>query len=318
MRIGLLDPGISSKNVGDEIISQAALDNLQQLSPGLEIERFPTHSFWSSQDHLRAQGITNFFFGGSNVFAHNFPLNFQWKIGPREFFRLRGKVTFLGVGSWQDGEMSLVSRRLWSHLLSSEVHSMRDSTSLKQLEMLGFRGVNTGCPTLWKFPTSIALGQPKQKCIVTITDYNRDAARDSSWVRKLSEHYELSLWPQGSQDVNYASELGFDGPILESSLNSFDEALRSGHFDYFGTRLHGGIRALSHGVRAGIIEIDNRARDMGRDFGLPTFQAVGDFGISNHLSHSSIEVGVPRVQAGQWLAETAARLKKAEHELSSR
>jgi polysaccharide pyruvyl transferase WcaK-like protein len=40
--------------------------------------------------------------------------------------------------------------------------------------------------------------------------------------------------------------------------------------DYIGTRLHGGIFALNHGRRGLILEVDNRAKEMGKDFGLPT------------------------------------------------
>ena len=40
--------------------------------------------------------------------------------------------------------------------------------------------------------------------------------------------------------------------------------------DYVGNRLHAGIRTLQRGRRAIIIEIDNRAHEMGRDFVVPT------------------------------------------------
>ncbi|MEP4051270.1 MAG: polysaccharide pyruvyl transferase family protein, partial [Litorimonas sp.] len=37
-----------------------------------------------------------------------------------------------------------------------------------------------------------------------------------------------------------------------------------------GTRLHGGIRGLMHGRRVLVTQIDNRARDIGLETGLPT------------------------------------------------
>ncbi|HJR34009.1 MAG TPA: hypothetical protein VJ817_03625, partial [Gemmatimonadales bacterium] len=42
--------------------------------------------------------------------------------------------------------------------------------------------------------------------------------------------------------------------------------------DYVGNRLHAGIRSLQKGRRAIILEIDNRATEMGRDVGLPTVE----------------------------------------------
>ena len=42
--------------------------------------------------------------------------------------------------------------------------------------------------------------------------------------------------------------------------------------DYVGTRLHAGIRALSKGHRTIVISIDNRAKNIGKDTGLPTIE----------------------------------------------
>ena len=39
--------------------------------------------------------------------------------------------------------------------------------------------------------------------------------------------------------------------------------------DYVGTRLHGGIHALNHGVRTILVSVDNRAAELGRDIHLP-------------------------------------------------
>ena len=46
--------------------------------------------------------------------------------------------------------------------------------------------------------------------------------------------------------------------ILESDLE----------LDYIGTRLHAGIRAMQKRRRSIIISIDNRAREMGKDYNL--------------------------------------------------
>ena len=49
-------------------------------------------------------------------------------------------------------------------------------------------------------------------------------------------------------------------------------SLEAGDLDYVGLRLHGGIRAMQCGRRAIILEVDNRAREMGKDFALPTVE----------------------------------------------
>ena len=38
--------------------------------------------------------------------------------------------------------------------------------------------------------------------------------------------------------------------------------------DYVGTRLHAGVRAMQKGRRSIILSIDNRAREMGKDYNL--------------------------------------------------
>lgn len=42
--------------------------------------------------------------------------------------------------------------------------------------------------------------------------------------------------------------------------------------DYVGTRLHAGIWCLKKGIRTMIIAVDNRARQIGADTGLPVIE----------------------------------------------
>ena len=60
--------------------------------------------------------------------------------------------------------------------------------------------------------------------------------------------------------------------VIPSTLDAFDAALDQEDTDYVGTRLHGGIRALQHGRRSLIIAIDNRAREMHKDFNIPVLE----------------------------------------------
>ena len=109
-----------------------------------------------------------------------------------------------------------------------------------------------------------------------LTDYNRDETLDCALVQLLAERYkEIIFWPQGSDDPYYGSYLLFDVRnkvrILDRTMVAFETFLaQEGPVDCVGTRLHGGIKCLKAGQRSLIIEVDNRAREIAKDTGLPT------------------------------------------------
>jgi len=90
----------------------------------------------------------------------------------------------------------------------------------------------------------------------------------------LRRHYDtIYLWIQTLTDYQYARSLDADLRFTSHSLRALDELLTSNiDLDYIGVRLHAGIRAIQQGRRSVILEIDNRAREMGRNFGLPTVE----------------------------------------------
>ena len=95
------------------------------------------------------------------------------------------------------------------------------------------------------------------------------------------------FWPQGYGDNAYLQSLGLtadDLEILSPNLAAFDAALGSGDIDYVGTRLHGGIRAMQPlSRRSLIIAIDNRAKEMNRDFQIPIAGRGDSAGIANWI-----------------------------------
>jgi hypothetical protein len=108
--------------------------------------------------------------------------------------------------------------------------------------------------------------------VTTITDYSRSPEADRRMLEVLTRSYEqVFLWPQGEGDLDYMRSLDVAGlRPLHTPLAHFDALLAGmSDIDYVGTRLHAGIRALQHGRRSLIISLDNRAREMGADFGLP-------------------------------------------------
>jgi len=291
----ILDPGLESKNLGDSIISKHATKQLlTMLGPAARITSLPTHRFWSDSERQRARECDRFIFAGSNALAHNFPLNFQWVIRPSDFRMLRGKLTLFGVGTWNYGKFSPVSKSLWSSVLSEEPHSTRDSYTQVRLELLGKKAVTTGCPTLWNLPDSFSLGKRKEGCIFTVTDYRMNPTRDLNWLNFLRDNYdELLLWPQGSGDEGYFRRLnlGAKVEVLPRDLSAFENALSTNSFDYFGTRLHAGIHALHAGLRASIVGVDNRAKEMANDFNIPVL-LDGEF--FTHLERERVSLSLPR------------------------
>ena len=71
-----------------------------------------------------------------------------------------------------------------------------------------------------------------------------------------------------------------------------------------GNRLHAGLRALQHGRRTIIVEIDNRAREMGADFGLPTVGRT-DFQRLEQMILAPLELAVktPHAAIDRWKAQ---------------
>lgn len=291
----MLDPGLDSKNLGDQIISlhaRAQLANLLDSSD--EITFLPTHRLWSKEEAQQAKQCTSFIFAGSNVFSHNFPLNFQWVIRPSDLRTLKGKLVFFGVGAWTYGKFSPIAKWLWSSLLYEGTHSVRDSYSLTKIHQLGKRALNTGCPTLWGLPDSNQFGHKKSKCVITLTDYRKEPKRDAVWLNLLRDSYdETYLWPQGEGDEHYFRSLDLDMTVkvLSRDLESFESILDARDVDYFGTRLHAGIHALHRGIRTSIVGIDNRANEMARDFNIPVVTAAT---YEQHFERNLLELRLPR------------------------
>src|SRR5699024_9456661 len=97
--------------------------------------------------------------------------------------------------------------------------------------------------------------------------------RDSFMLNTLKKQYEsVFIWLQGSNDFNYFNS--FDNDIKEgiqiipANLSLYNNFLDTHDCDFVGTRLHAGIRAMQKKKRTIILSVDNRAREMGRDFNL--------------------------------------------------
>jgi hypothetical protein len=104
----------------------------------------------------------------------------------------------------------------------------------------------------------------------------RSPNTDDLLIGILARSYdELIFFPQGSEDVEYAKSLPAYKKcqqkitIAERNMSAFVSSLKQSGCDYIGTRLHAGIKALQLGNNALILSVDNRAKEIARDTGLP-------------------------------------------------
>jgi polysaccharide pyruvyl transferase WcaK-like protein len=206
----------------------------------------------------------------------------QWQF-PNSIYSFNN-ITLLGVGLNDIGienEVSDYSAELLKAILTpNAIHSVRDSLTEKTLKDLGIKNVvNTACPTMWNLTTETLSKIPHKRgtsVITSVTDYNVDLEADRYMLELLKEEYEnVYIWVQGSQDLNLCLEKIInlnDYKIINPSIESLNETLQMKDIDYIGTRLHAGIRALNYGKRTLIISVDNRARQIVKDTGLPVME----------------------------------------------
>ena len=110
----------------------------------------------------------------------------------------------------------------------------------------------------------------KGDCVLTsLNTYFPNKKLSGALLKTLRQQYrKVYFWIQNPADYAYAHQLDRDVIFLNPTLAALDDFLASQPgLDYVGNRLHAGIRALQHGIRTLIVEVDNRASMMGADFG---------------------------------------------------
>lgn len=222
----------------------------------------------------------------------------QWKIYLFDALFVNDLILF-GCGWHQyQGNVDLYTRLLYRSILSNDwFHSVRDGYTKAKLESIGITNViNTGCPSLWNMSPEHCASIPREKAenvVCTLTIYNPRQSLDLELIKTLRRHYrKVYFWVQTLGDYEYSKRLDPGLEYIEPSLAGLDKLLHSSEdIDYVGTRLHAGIRALQAKRRAIIVEIDNRAAEMGRDYGLVTV-ARDDFEKLNGLITSIFDTKI--------------------------
>lgn len=278
-KAGLFNPAIdNSINLGDEIISRSVVRALMERCKYDEVVQVPTLRRPTADEIIRLNDCEQIFVGGTNLLSSNLNLYKQWKINWYDILRLK-KVTLMGVGWWQyQRPANFYTRQFLSLLLDSrKVHSVRDSYTYKMLLQAGFKNVvMTSCPTLWNFSdTNFEVKRKSSSVVFTLTYYSINRISDMGLIKLLLKSYKkLYFWPQGNHDLEYFKSICSEDvfrkvSVLDSNLFSFDKLLEDKEdMDYIGTRLHGGIHAISKGARAIVLAVDNRAIEIASDTGL--------------------------------------------------
>lgn len=310
--IVLIDPGLKSTNLGDQIISDAVhrefVEPLRRA--GTEVQTIPMHGRLGDESRARLRGADEVVVSGTNLLADHMRFRSPWQWPVRDIELTRGKLTAFGVGWWQyqTGGVDPLSARWLRSLSSGRPWAVRDEYSSSRLAAARVRALHTSCPTLWGVERQV-LPSGERRVIATFTDYNQDPRADRRLIELLEARFdEVLYWPQGPGDERYLRSLVAGEPrLIPATLAAFDAELRVPSTAYVGLRLHGGIRAMQFGVPTLILSIDNRAREIARSVGLvaPSRHALGRVAALLELPHP-VALDLPRAEIAAWRAQWVA------------
>ncbi len=291
--IVMLDTSIGSLNQGDEIINYSIKKNWKSIFDGNYILRLATHTpmYTTIQSFIYKKKLSIIkdadfkFLCGTNAIYTNMlrPLP-TWNIN---WFNcgLAKNTICLGTGIGVNSKKAnWYTKKLYNKVLSQDyIHSTRDERTKLFLEELGFKAVNTGCPTMWGLTPEHCKDIPHKKgkkVVFTLTYYEQDKKNDKLLIDILEKNYDnIYFWPQCIKDLTYLKTLKNTNriKIISPNLDAYDDIL-NGDIDYIGNRLHGGIFAMQHKCRTIILAIDYRAREMNENYSFKCLERkdIGD------------------------------------------
>ncbi len=320
--IVLFDPGIRSLNKGDEVISNSAFRELEKagILKDAFILKAASHApvvTWyqngNKNPHTKIyDGATYKFICGSNLMWKNMmkPLT-SLNINPFNCRPYRNSI-LMGVGVGQaKSKTNIYTKNLYKKILSKDyIHSARDGAAVEFIESLGYKAIDTGCPTMWGFTPEFCADIPHDKAenvVFTLTDYGKDKQQDQKFIDILNENYKkVSFWIQGISDWDYFRSFAHidNISVIPPSLEAYSKVLSRPDTEYVGTRLHAGMFAMQHKKRTIILAIDNRVRDMNAAYDLHVVERDNIEELSD-LINSSFETDVKLKQQNidKWLSQ---------------
>lgn len=272
----LFNVSIDTDNLGDQIIMKYVYEVLGELFPNGKCIEVPTHRPPTKEELVAINKKHLPIVFGTNIICPNVEKYNLWRMP--EDMDICKNTLFAAVGMNSYGEVTQASKELYLSIASKKLlHSARDRYSAQKMQEMGLTNtLYTGCVTMWKLNEAICKEIPASKsdtALFTLTAH-RATEHDQTMLDIIFKNYDkVYFWPQDIRDISYLDSLQYDSSKLTRlprSLDAYEEVLNSTNLDYIGTRLHGGIHALNHKKRTIVIEVDNRAAEIGTDTGLPT------------------------------------------------
>ena len=287
----IFDTSQGTLNMGDYIIRDSCMRELKDIIDDNFVVKFATHTpiahnyqviFNKTNAVVYCKKADLKILLGTNIITNNlFALSLNWNVNYITSKLYQGTI-LMGVGmATNKANINWYTRKLYKRILSNKyIHSTRDEKTKQILEQIGFKAINTGCPTMWQLTEEHCKKIPQQKsdCVLfTLTDYAKDYKNDKQMIEILQQNYkEIYFWIQGSNDLEYLKSLVEikNINIINPNIDDLKDILISKKIDYVGTRLHAGIYAMQNFCRTIIIIVDNRARDMKKNYNLNVIERI--------------------------------------------
>ena len=275
-KLVVLNTAINSDNLGDEILMHYVMRAISKYLSGYEVIYIPTHCAPTEEQINEMLSAKSVLICGTNILSPQMELYSGWKFDKRLIHL--NNVILCGVGWWGYKAPSMYSKFVYRRILSKTcIQATRDDFTSARLKELGVDTINTNCLTMWELD-KICLEIPEEKSdkvVFTLTSVYSDIEHDLQLIYILKKNYKhIYFWPQGDEDLHYFNRLyrEEDIEVIDRTLQAYSDVLSHSDIDYVGSRLHGGIHALHYKHRAIILVVDNRAREMGKDTGLPIIE----------------------------------------------
>ncbi|MDK2901612.1 MAG: hypothetical protein PWR14_516 [Thermosediminibacterales bacterium] len=318
-KIVIFDTSSASLNKGDEIIMECTKQELYDITKNSFVVNMPTHTpvfHWyqtakvNSKVKLLKEADYKFVCGTNLLYTNMLRPWPNWNINIFNSKPIKDCI-LVGVGCGINSKnINFYTKKLYRSVLSHVyIHSVRDDKAKEILESMGFKAINTGCPTLWALTPELCRQIPTKKSdsvVFTLTDYCKDEKSDQKLINILKNNYEkIYFWPQGAGDFEYLSKFKNteDIVIIPPTVEDFSKILNT-NIDYIGTRLHAGIYAMRHKKRSIIIAVDYRAREMNKSYNLNCIERKKLNDLPNMINSEFItQVNLKRENIEFWLKQ---------------
>ena len=305
------NPSITSLNLGDSIILDSIDYDMKDVFNDNFIVDVSSHLPVSFIFTRLLENADYKFVCGSNLLSGRIEnvLARQWAISLLNAKKL-GPAILVGAG-WQkyNDNPNFYTKKVYQKILSNEyIHSVRDEYTEQCLRSCGINNViSTACPSMWRFTPEFCKAIPQKRAnsvVTTITDYSVDIENDRQMLETLFSLYEnVYVWLQGYKDEAYLKELTSDERLkrIAPNLKAFDDVLDMEDVEFVGTRLHAGMRALQHQKRSVILSIDNRAKELNKNYNINIIERKDVGSLKDYLiSDIKTDIKIPMEQITLW------------------